>query len=125
MDVSALGDSARRLAELVESMSRQASGGEAASGALRPEVPQDVSEAFARLVDGPAGSTPAAQPSGADALRAPAPGDAPAAAAAVPSPDQLLSMQFEANMVAMESEFFSSAQNQGASQLEEILKSKG
>lgn len=124
MDVSALGDSARRLAELIESVSRQAPGGEAASGALRPEVPQDVSEAFARLVDGSAGSTPAAQPSGADAMKAQAPGDA-SAAASVPSPDQLLSMQFEANMVAMESEFFSSAQNQGASQLEEILKSKG
>ena len=149
MDVSSAVDFSQRLMEALETS--RSSRGEGLVSSDRSPVPREVAEAFRTLVeqgpedaqriDGTAriqASDPSQRISQTDAVwtsgKAGAPqsvggsdlaADAPQSSKApdLPSPEQLLKLQFRMNMQVFESKFLGNVRDSASSQFEQTLKS--
>ena len=149
MDVSSAVDFSQRLMEALETS--RSSRGEGLVSSDRSPVPREVAEAFRTLVEqGPEGaqridgttriqaSDPSQRISQTDAVRASGKADAPQSvggsdlaadapqsskAPDLPSPEQLLKLQFRMNMQVFESKFLGNVRDSASSQFEQTLKS--
>ncbi len=144
MELTQVAETAKRLTEAFEA-SQTSEGSRLVGTGDRPPVPQDLADQFRALMERPASETastgepPAGAVSeaswrldkeprpltGASDLAADAPQKAGAAGeAALPSPVELYQIQFELNMSHFTTKFFSTFQEQAASQFEQTLKSR-
>lgn len=149
MDVSSAVDFSQRLMEALETS--RSPRGEGLVSSDRSPVPREVAEAFRALVEqGPEGaqridgaaqiqaSDPTQRVSQTDAVRASGKAEAPqsvggsdlaadapqrSTAPELPSPEQLLKLQFRMNMQVFESKFLGNVRDSASSQFEQTLKS--
>ncbi len=143
MELTQLADSTRRLAEAFET-SQTSEGSQLVGTGDRSPVPQEMADRFRELLERPAEAQPSpenrpagavseagwraeresVQRTGSSDLAADAAQSADAAQQSLPSPMELLQVQFHVNMSHFTTKFFSNIQDQATSQLEQTLKSK-
>ncbi len=138
MDLTQVADSARRLAEAFET-SQTSEGSRLVGTGDRSPVPQDLADHFRELVERPEEAQPApeSRPAGAvsetgwraerETVHQAGTSNLAADAASqpsLPSPMELLQVQFHTNMSHFTTQFFSNIQDQATSQFEQTLKSR-
>lgn len=138
MELTQVAETAKRLTEAFEAQ-QTSEGSRLVGTGDRPPVPQDLADQFRALMERPADAKSATQarPAGAvseagwhaknepvqSAGASDLAADAPAQSA-LPSPMELLQVQFHVGMSHFSTKFFSNFQELAASQFEQTLKSR-